>query len=500
MQLFRDFQKRMLFNYMFGSFIAVFGIGSLFIFHTLILRSEEIALLLCIMLISFAIMAAVEYAVYRHHIKPIRKVYETDLTDFSSLEKAYHAVHSFPVLTVKRILGPHFLGVAFPSSILVSIFISTGHLHIPYHYIFISWAGAFLIASMHAIIEFFLTYRTITPLITDLLKRTERSTGILSLPEKNTISLKSKILYSSLFIAIFPLMIFILVSWIQLKQLDGGSMADYWRWAVVILAVILFLSTFSSLLLYENINNPMEKLKIGFAAVEMGKLTSLENIYSDEFSRLVAGFNSMTNKIITRDRRNGELLESFYTVFAATLDARDPYTAGHSERVAEYSVSIGKKAGLGHVELDLLRKSALLHDIGKIGISDAVLLKEGRLTAGEYEEIKKHPVIGANILEQINLPKDLRPLLPGVKYHHERYDGRGYPEGLTGENIPLFGRIMAVADAFDAMTSDRPYRRGMASGKALDILQEGRGTQWDPVYVDFFIELNREKETVPAAN
>jgi HD-GYP domain-containing protein (c-di-GMP phosphodiesterase class II) len=142
----------------------------------------------------------------------------------------------------------------------------------------------------------------------------------------------------------------------------------------------------------------------------------------------------------------------------------------------------------------LLKKSALLHDIGKIGVPDNVLLKDGRLTDEEYNLIKKHPEIGANIIKQVQGFSELPPLIEGILYHHERYDGKGYPEGLSGENIPLFGRIIAVADAYDAMTSNRPYRNGMLPEKALSIINEGKGTQWDPTFAEIFVNLKRIQE------
>ena len=230
--------------------------------------------------------------------------------------------------------------------------------------------------------------------------------------------------------------------------------------------------------------------------VEQGRLTYRNDVYSDEFSKLTAGFNKMIRGLRERDQINNQLLESLYTTLALTLDARDPYTAGHSVRVAEYSIMIGRAAGLSDESLDTLRKSALLHDIGKIGIRDSILLKEERLTHAEFEAIKKHPVIGADILSNVQPKEMMEPLIPGVKYHHERYDGQGYPEGLKGEDIPLYGRIMAVADAYDAMTSDRPYRRGMPVKKAMKIIEEGKGTQWDPVFADIFLSLitNEEQE------
>ncbi|MCL6585462.1 MAG: HD-GYP domain-containing protein, partial [Anoxybacillus sp.] len=147
----------------------------------------------------------------------------------------------------------------------------------------------------------------------------------------------------------------------------------------------------------------------------------------------------------------------------------------------------GKRLRLPEEQLQKLYKSAILHDIGKIGIPDAVLLKDGRLTDEEFAWIKKHPVLGENILRQVQPIEEVKDLLPGIRSHHERIDGKGYPDGLKGEQIPLFGRIIAVADAFDAMTSDRPYRKGMSVETAVSILLSGKGTQWDAEMVDHFV-------------
>ncbi|PLT30614.1 hypothetical protein CUU66_06900 [Peribacillus deserti] len=483
------FQKRTFFNYILGSFIAVFGVGSLFIFHTLTLSPDEIRYLLGIMMFSTLIMIVCEYVFYVKHIKPLREFYKRGHASYRSLVNAFHAIHSFPVLTVKRIMGPHLCGLSVPASGSAYIFIKMGYLDFPLYFIGLAWVGAILVAVMHALIEFFLTCRSIIPVVSDLLSRSEEYGKKLPLPHRHIVTIKGKLIYSSLFIAVFPILAFVLASGIQLNESSAGDIGAYWKWALTILAVIVSMAAFSSLLLYENINKPIEVLKQRFTKVEEGHLDPIVNIYSDEYATLVKGFNTMVRGIRERDKRNDSLLESFYTIFAATLDARDPYTAGHSNRVAEYAVLIGEVAGLPAGQIDLLKKSSLLHDIGKIGIRDDVLLKEGKLTDEEFAQIKMHPVIGANILEQVNLPNDLKPLLPGVKYHHERYDGRGYPEGLKGENIPLFGRIMAVADAYDAMTSDRPYRKGMPVEKALSILKDGKGTQWDPHYVDLFVKV-----------
>lgn len=212
------------------------------------------------------------------------------------------------------------------------------------------------------------------------------------------------------------------------------------------------------------------------------------DIYSDEFSKLVAGFNHMVSGLKMRENMNNQLIQSYFTTLAAALDARDPYTAGHSERVAQYSLQIGKWASFSEHDLDVLKKAALLHDIGKIGVRDTVLLKEGRLTDEEFELIKLHPILSEKILRQIEPAEAMSEILPGVRSHHERFDGVGYPDGLAGDNIPLMGRIIAIADAFDAMTSDRPYRKGMSVEKAMHILEEGRGTQWDPDLTTLFIQ------------
>jgi HD-GYP domain-containing protein (c-di-GMP phosphodiesterase class II) len=163
------------------------------------------------------------------------------------------------------------------------------------------------------------------------------------------------------------------------------------------------------------------------------------------------------------------------------IEARDPYTHGHSERVAQYAVKIGEQMSLSEASCQEIYLAGVLHDIGKIGIPDAVLLKAGKLTTEEFAVIQQHPEIGYKIIEELG---KLKFALPGILYHHERFDGRGYPHHLEGEEIPLMGRILAVADAFDAMTTSRVYRNAMDRSRACQILQEGRGTQWDANAVD----------------
>jgi len=169
---------------------------------------------------------------------------------------------------------------------------------------------------------------------------------------------------------------------------------------------------------------------------------------------------------------------------SGALDARDKYTAGHSLRVMEYAVGIAKHLKLPEKDIGNLKISALLHDIGKIGISDAILHKESKISDKDFAVIKKHPVIGANILKTVGAFKDLVPI---VYHHHERFDGMGYPEGIYGEQIPLYSRIIAIADSFDAMTSTRPYRKALPIETALLEIELNGGKQFDPSISDVFI-------------
>lgn len=188
-------------------------------------------------------------------------------------------------------------------------------------------------------------------------------------------------------------------------------------------------------------------------------------------------------------RQQAELLAGVIRALTSAIDAKDPYTCGHSDRVSRVAVRLGQQLGCDDEFLNRLYLSGLLHDVGKIGIDETVLRKPGRLTPAEYEHIKTHPDIGYNILKDV---KKLTHLLPGVRHHHESWDGRGYPDGLAGEDIPLMARIIAVADSFDAMGSDRPYRKGMPDDKLDAIMQEGAGKQWDAKIVEAFFQVRSE--------
>ena len=201
-------------------------------------------------------------------------------------------------------------------------------------------------------------------------------------------------------------------------------------------------------------------------------LHSLVNVKNDELSQ-------------TYDNLKMRYLDTIEAL-RLVVDAKDDYTRGHSERVSAYCVKIGESLNLSPEEIEMLRISGIFHDIGKIGTKDDILLKKEKLDDDEYEEIKKHPIKGANILSAVSMFKDI---VPYVKYHHERLDGTGYPMGLKGEEIPLLSRIIAVADAFDAMMSDRMYRSRLNLTESRQQLIRGSGTQFDKNVVDTFVNI-----------
>ena len=187
----------------------------------------------------------------------------------------------------------------------------------------------------------------------------------------------------------------------------------------------------------------------------------------------------------TYEKLESAYMESIETL-RHTVDAKDPYTRGHSDRVAEISVLIGENLGLSDQDLRTLRIGGLFHDIGKIGVPDNILQKESKLTDDEYSEIKNHPAIGVHILSTASIFNDIIPI---VKHHHEKYDGNGYPSKLKGEDIPYLARITTIADSFDAMSSKRSYRNSLPIDVIKEEFRKNRGTQFDPKLDDLFLDI-----------
>lgn len=492
MGLYRRFLGNQIRNYIFGSAVAVLAVGSLILLSSLKISSIEYFRLLLVLALSFVIMVVLEIGVFINQIRPIRTALYEENLNLSMLEEAYLHTHQLPKRAVQRIMGPHLLGLSLPAVLMTFWMIYNGWITIPYFYLILAMCGAVLVSCMHALIEFFLTCTAIIPLIKEFRNRALEQYGVdFSLEGHVFVPIRPKFLVSCMLIGTFPLFLFIMATHIRLNGQEGPvvvvGLQSYWAWASMVLLIGTLFSSIAAWLLTNSVQHPINELYQAMNQVKDGYLVQMQDEYSDEFSKLVAGFNMMVRGLQAREQQNRQLLDSYFTTLAVALDARDPYTAGHSLRVAEYSVIIGQLAGLTGQQLDDLRKTALLHDIGKIGVRDSILFKEEALTDEEFDQIKSHPVLGENILRQIEPVEKMVPYLGGVRSHHERYDGKGYPDGLAGTNIPLHGRIIAVADAYDAMTSNRPYRKGMDHDRALAILEQGRGTQWDPEFAGLFL-------------
>ncbi len=215
--------------------------------------------------------------------------------------------------------------------------------------------------------------------------------------------------------------------------------------------------------------------------------------YSAE--RLVAVIERILGERRTRQEAESKARLQAIIILVTVLESRDKYTRGHSENVARYSTMIARHVYESDEDVARLHLSARLHDIGKIAVPDAILLKPGKLTDAEMDKMKTHPMEGVRILTQI---PSLQDIIPGVRWHHERLDGKGYPDGLKGPEIPLQARIIAVGDTFDALTSHRPYRRGCPVEKAIEILKSAAGAQLDPALVDIFVrEVAAQQITIP---
>jgi HD-GYP domain-containing protein (c-di-GMP phosphodiesterase class II) len=209
----------------------------------------------------------------------------------------------------------------------------------------------------------------------------------------------------------------------------------------------------------------------------------------DEIGTLTDAFNQM---IADLRRASDEIQRGYLDMtraLVAAIEAKDTYTRGHCQRVSAYAVAMGTRLGLPETTMRDLELAAILHDIGKIGIDDAILTKPSRLTFEEMRVMHQHPVIGGRILQSVDI---LRPIASYIVYHHEHYDGKGYPNGAKGEDIPLIGRILALVDAFDSMTSHRPYRASLSDEESLRRLRAKAGTQFDPQLVVAFLALYKD--------
>jgi HD-GYP domain-containing protein (c-di-GMP phosphodiesterase class II) len=218
--------------------------------------------------------------------------------------------------------------------------------------------------------------------------------------------------------------------------------------------------------------------------------------FNESELELLAAVGNQAGIALHRARLLAEVEQLFLDVMkaiASIIDAKDGYTHKHSERVAAFAVRLARHLGFDADSRAIVEMSGLLHDVGKIGVPDAILNKPGKLTDEEFSEMRRHTLHGARILSNIQSDK-ISSLLPGVKYHHERWDGNGYPEGLKGEEIPLLGRVLGVADFLDALTSDRSYRKGLTLEEAVGMVKDLEGKAFDPAIVKAAVELHERGE------
>lgn len=266
------------------------------------------------------------------------------------------------------------------------------------------------------------------------------------------------------------------------------------RRALLVLILSIVLSIGLGMLISGRVTNPIKKLVEGTSHLADGNLEyRVEVKGNDELSDLARSFNNMAVNL-SESRRN---LRSYFcrTVqsLVRILEARDHYTRGHSEKVAEYAEKIVSKIGFDREKAELIREAAVLHDIGKLGVEEKILNKKEKLTEAEWEAVKQHPIVGGEILKPVLVDGEMLAIIRG---HHERYDGKGYPDEISGENIHLFAQILAVTDAYDAMTSSRAYRPALSKEEAIAELKKNSGSQFNADIVKVFLQvLAEEKET-----
>ena len=266
---------------------------------------------------------------------------------------------------------------------------------------------------------------------------------------------------------------------------DDAGVRELNAQALTFVLVVIAAAVVLGYLFAVGISTPIRALAASTRAISRGEFHERAPVRgAAEISELAQTFNNMASDIesyIARLKQaaeeNRELFLGSIRMLAAAIDEKDPYTRGHSDRVAKYSVMVGQQLGLSAEELDRLRISALLHDVGKIGVDDRVLKKPGALTAEEYQIMKQHPSKGANIMRPV---AQLKEMLPGIELHHEHVDGKGYPYGLKGDEIPLMARIISVSDTLDAITTNRPYQSAREIDTALEVIRKAAGSKFDP--------------------
>ena len=382
----------------------------------------------------------------RRQLSEAQKVFLGQAEDLREARQAYRNLVHWPLLSVARVMGPHLLATM--AGFLLAIDLAhrfggfpTGPLDMLY---LLPWYP--INAALHAIIEY-LVGASQSPRLLAYLR--ERFGDEVVVHPHLRIPFFFKVLGVLLALGLLPLLQVALLVYFRLESTNLPGLVAWGLFSGLLMVA-------GGILLSREVARPLQAVLEGMQALQEGKsAVRVGEIAWDELADLTSGFNNLAQALEVERQRNLELYRDTVQTLAAAIDARDPYTRGHSQRVGAYAQRIALKLGWDAQRAYQLYITGLLHDIGKIGVPEAILKKTDRLSAQERQMIESHPLIGYEIVRQ---SRALAAHLAGIRHHHERLDGSGYPDGLRGEAIPLEARILAVADIWDALTSHRPYR------------------------------------------
>lgn len=263
-----------------------------------------------------------------------------------------------------------------------------------------------------------------------------------------------------------------------------------WRAALVLLLGVV-LSVALGFLFSRMITNPIRELAQGMAHISQGDLRYKVTVKSvDEIKNLAGSLNKMADDLYDLEQKNHDYFYNVIQSLVRVVEAKDSYTKGHSERVAGYATDIAREMNFSRDKIELIREAGMLHDVGKLGIQDSILNKKDPLTEEEWEIIRQHPIIGEDILRPVTISQEILSI---VRAHHERYDGKGYPDKLQKDEINIFAQILSVADSYDAMTSERAYRASLDQPQALEELRKNSGGQFNPMIVEALVRAFETK-------
>ena len=464
--LFATFVRRSVRAYFWGSLAVLFN-G--LIVHGLYFAWEPWTWLYAIGLGALASlpMAAADLWLARRQLAPAHRVFAEGDEGLGAAQAAYRALSLWPLLSAGRVMGPHLLAILaafFPLAYLAHRYggFPTGPEELRY---LLPWYP--LNAALHATVEYLVGAAESQHLLAHL--RARHGDAGVARPGLR-VPFLVKVLGVMVALGLLPLAQVALLAYFKLEGFgtapDPAALPALIAWG---LASGLALVLAGGVLLSREVSRPLQAVLEAMRQVRAGQSgVRVSTIAWDELGDLSEGFNALSQALEAERQRNLELYLDTVQTLSAAIDARDPYTRGHSQRVGAYARLIARKLGWTPQQAQQLYVTGLLHDIGKIGVPERVLNKAGRLDPDERRLVQSHPLIGYHIARQA---RSLEPHLAGIRHHHERLDGKGYPDGLSGEATPAEARILAVADVWDALTSHRPYRRALSPPEAYRQLQ-----------------------------